>query len=150
MRSTIFMISALFLASCGKLHSNGPVSPEQPLTHETSRGPLDSFMGSFPLVEFDGDSTLSGVVEVVSNGGMVGFRVKPATGTATPAPSVEILTDVSHTVLTQEKEITTQEYKNGEYHTTIHYRFVNEKLMIDAVQCSPGMCVPTDLIAAKP
>jgi len=93
---------------------------------------IKDILGSYPLLELNGSTRVSGRLDVVATDGGVGFVLTPLKMGTEIAPNENIITPKESTVLTRENNLITQQFRAGGATVKIQYEIHDGYFTVDS------------------
>ena len=123
------IVVSMFLTVCSTLKADADLSL------------MSDLVGSYPVVEYLGDSLAAGKAEIFANETEIGIKLTPLKLSGHPVASLTISTPKSETVLKRDAKGVYQTFEKGAEQARVDYIFSNGYLVVDASQCGSNHCV---------
>ncbi|MEZ4751245.1 MAG: hypothetical protein R3B54_11680 [Bdellovibrionota bacterium] len=102
------------------------------------QGGLDGLRGEYPLLDYDGDGLASGLVQIISDGNVMGVYVSGLALASQPARPMSVLTPTANTEIAEDSDRVTQRYRDGRGSSQIEYTRHEGFLEIRTEVCVEG------------
>lgn len=102
---------------------------------------MKDLVGTYPVVEYLGDSLAAGKAEIFATDTEIGIKIIPLKLSNHPVAGLTISSPKSETVLKRDIKGVYQTFEKGAEQARIDYLFAEGYLVIDASQCGSNHCV---------
>lgn len=101
---------------------------------------VQDILGAYPILEYNGNPRVGGILKVVADDNGVGLVVEPLKLSPEPAAWVSLLTPKDPTSITKEGNLITQQFHLNNQSLKIEYEKVEGMLDVRSLQCIDANC----------